>query len=171
MLQAARVQRSLAAFLVSLSACAGTARTDPSFLVRPELRSAAPIGLPAEAKVSTTGTACGTKEQDRAKSTLGALVRELDRSDFVLIDPKDPPEEGPKTPALALDLAIVLDDCERGLFGDVMLTLTSTGGASIDRIAMENVWFSNIAGLATDLADRVARSNAVADFAARRGGK
>jgi hypothetical protein len=169
MLQAARVQR--AAILVCLCACAGPTRTDPSFVVRPELRSVVPIGIPESAKVSATGTACTTKEEDRAKSALGALARELDRSDFVIIDPDDPPDEGPEAPALALDLSLTLDDCERGLFGDVQMTLTSTGGQSIERVALENVWFSNIAGLATDLADRVARSTAVADFAARRGAK
>jgi hypothetical protein len=157
--------------LTCLSACAGTARVDPSFVVRPEMRPAAPIGLPPAAEVSSTSQACTTKEEDRARSTLGALVRELDKSDFVLIDPRNPPQEGPASPAMSLGLSIVLDDCERGLFGDVLLTLTSTGGESIDRISLENVWFSNIAGLANDLADRIARSNAVADVATRRGGK
>lgn len=135
------------------------------------MRTLTPIGLPETAKVASSGKACGTPEEDRAKSALGALVRELDRSGFPIIDPKEPPEEGPKTPALSLDLSLVLDDCERGLFGDVALTLTSTGGASVDQITMQDVWFSNIAGLATDLADRIATSTAIADFANRRGGK
>src|SRR5688572_15180480 len=156
---------------MSLSACAGPTRTDPTFVVRREIRAVTPIGLPESAKVEGSGKECGTPEQDRAKSALGALARELDRSGFPLIDPRDPPEEGPKTPALSLDLSLVLDDCERGLFGDIALTLTSTAGASIDRITMQDVWFSNIAGLATDLADRIARSNAIAEFANRRGGK
>jgi hypothetical protein len=165
------VRRSFFVFCIGLGACAGPTRTDPSFVVRPELRAVTPIGLPDAAKVDSSGKECGTPEADRAKSALGAVARELDRSGFPLIDPKDPPEEGPKTPALALDLSLVLDDCERGLFGDIALTLTSTGGVSIDRITMQDVWFSNIAGLATDLADRIARSSAIADFANRRGGK
>jgi hypothetical protein len=165
------VRRSFFFFWIGLSACAGPTRTDPTFVVRPELRATTPIGLPESAAVESPGTGCGTPETDRAKSALGALARELDRSGFPLIDPKDPPEEGPTTPALALDLSLVLDDCERGLFGDIALTLTSTGGVSIDRITMQDVWFSNIAGLATDLADRIARSNAIADFANRRGAK
>ena len=156
---------------MSLSACAGPTRTDPTFVVRPELRAATPIGLPESAKVESSGKECGTPEEDRAKSALGALTRELDRSGFPRIDPKDPPEEGPTTPALALDLTLVLDDCERGLFGDIALTLTSTSGVSVEEITMKDVWFSNIAGLATDLADRIARSNAIADFAGRRGRK
>ncbi len=163
------MRRSIVVWL--LFACAGPNRTDPSFVVRPEVRSAAPIGLPEMVKVEASGKECGTNEEDRAKSTLGALVRELDKSGFVLIDPKNPPEEEPKSPLLSLDLSIVLDDCERGLYGDVALTFTSTSGADVDRIAMQDIWFSNIRVLANDLADRVARSTAIAQFANRRGAK
>ncbi len=164
------MRRSLLALFFFLGACAGPTRTDPSFLVRPELRSIAGIAMPEAASVQASGKECGTEEADRAKSTLGALARELDKSGFVLLDPKNPPEDAAK-PAMALDLAIVLDDCERGLFGDVALTLTSTAGQRVDRIAMDDVWFSNIAGLANDLADRIARSSTVAEVLTRRGGK
>ena len=125
--------------------------------------------MPEAANVQASGKECGAPEEDRAKSALGALARELDKSGFVLVDPKNP--EDAAKPSLALDLAIVLDDCERGLFGDVALTLTSTAGQRVDRIAMDDVWFSNIAGLANDLADRIARSSTVAEVLTRRGGK
>ncbi len=158
---------------LSLAACAGTpARSDPAFAVRPDLRASVPIRLPAAATVSAMGAGCGREERARAEAALGALARELGMSGFVLIGPKDPVGAGEATqmPVVALDLEIALDDCERGLFGDVALTLTSTGGARIDRVGIDDVWFSNIAGLASDLADRVAGSSAVAKLAAQRGG-
>jgi hypothetical protein len=151
----------------ALAACAGPNRTEPSFVVRPEVRSALPIALPEQASVDHVNSSCGDHEVARAKAALGAVARELGKGGFqvVPLTPEPDADDPPPAPVLTSKLTIRLEDCDRGLFGDVAFEVMA-GGESLATFAESDRFFSNVAVLGAELVDRLARSPEVAAFAA-----
>lgn len=127
------------------------------------MRPSLSIVVPEKAVVKQADPSCGDAEVARAEAALGAAARELEKAGFAVLYGDDMSEAGAAEPLLLMHLAIRLEDCREGLYGDVALELRHEG-RSVERIEKTGSYFSNVAALAVDLGDRVAGSTAIRDF-------